>query len=117
AAPAQAPAPSQTSTGVHASPSSQLAPALSNAHVASQQSPVTRFPSSQASPAVTMPLPQRVIVQLESQPSPSIALPSSHSSPGFGTPLPQVTSSAPASMRGPETRGAPSRSASPGGAT
>src|SRR5262249_39680852 len=60
---------------------------------------------------------QRVIVQLESQPSPSIALPSSHSSPGFGTPSPQVTSSAPASTRGPETRGAPSRSVSPGAAT
>src|SRR5262249_35760312 len=82
--------------------------------VGEQQSPPARLPSSQASPIVTMPLPQRVVVQLTSQPSPLIALPSSHSSPGFRTPSPQVISSAPQSTRGPDRRGAPARSVSPG---
>lgn len=53
-----------------------------------QPSPLHRLPSSQISPAVMMPLPHPVSVQLLSQPSPSSTLPSSQTSPVVATPLP-----------------------------
>src|SRR5262245_43791411 len=104
----------QPSTGVHGLASSQGAPSGSYWQVAPQQSPTARLPSSHCSPAVTTPLPQPVVVQLESHPSPSTRLWSSQVSGASITPLPHtVASSAPRSTRGPFTRVAPSRSVSP----
>ncbi len=77
--PTHVPAPSQASARVQTAPSSHGAPAVSKAHVGSQQSPAATLPSSHASPAVTTPFPHRVVVQFASQPSPETALPSSHS--------------------------------------
>src|SRR5262245_60280579 len=76
AAGAQRPSAPQTSPVVHALPSSHAVP-VRGWHAASQQSPPSRLPSSQPSPAVTMPFPQPVGVQLTSQPSPETRFPSS----------------------------------------
>jgi len=56
--------------------------AVENLQSFGQLSQLNVLPSSQSSPAVTIPLPQRVTVQFASQPSPEMRLPSSHSSGG-----------------------------------
>src|SRR5437667_3588853 len=61
----------------------------SKVQVDEQPSPSIVLPSSHASPAVRMPLPQAVGVQFVSQPSPETRLPSSQTSPVVTTPLGQ----------------------------
>ena len=70
------------------------------------------LPSSHVSPAVRMPLPQPVAVQLPSQPSPLTRLPSSQASPAVATPLPQPVAVQLLSQPSPLTR-LPSSQASP----
>src|SRR5262249_22148203 len=80
---------------------------VGQAQFEAQPSPSTIFPSSQSSPAVTMPLPQPVGVQFTSQPSPLTVLPSSHVSPTSVTPSPQVpwyTNASSALLVSPATR-------------
>ncbi len=77
--------------GSHVSPA--LALIVASPHCAAVQSAshVADSPaSSHSSPAVTIPLPQPVGVQLESQPSPSTTLPSSQLSGGVVRPSPHT---------------------------
>src|SRR5262245_61672664 len=107
------PSPSHWSA-VHSSPSSAHDCETGSAwHVGEQQSPAMVLPSSQASPAVTIPFPQPVGVQLMSQPSPDSKLPSSHPSPTPATPSPQPEASIRASANAPAAKEADESSDAP----